>query len=51
MSVVLIVFGAGMARSRSVAIFFNEFCVSYPNEMYGTVGFGSSKIYIISVID
>ena len=29
--VVLVVFGAGMARLRSVAICFTEFFVSYPN--------------------
>ena len=44
-------FGTGMAQSRSVAICFTEFCVSYPNEREVTVGFGYDKIVIIYVID
>ena len=51
MIVVLMGFGAGMARLRSVAIFFTEFCVSYPNEREGKVVFMSSKKEIMSVID
>ena len=43
MTVVLMGFGAGMVRLRSVAICFTAFCVSYPNEREGTVGFGSAR--------
>ena len=43
-------FGTGMARFRSVAIFLTAFCLSPPNESDGTVGFGSTKIEILSQI-
>ena len=49
--VVLVGFGAGMARLMSVAIYFTAFCVSYPNERERTVRFGYAKRQIISVID
>ena len=51
MIVVLMGFGAGMAKLRSVAICFTAFCVSSPNEREGTVGFRSSKIERISEMD
>ena len=51
MIVVLMGVGAGMARLRSVAIYFTEFCVSSPNERQGKVGFGSAMRDMISVID
>ena len=51
MVAVLMVFCAGMARLRSVAICFTEFFVSSTNEREGTVSFGSSKIEIIYVIN
>ena len=51
MIVVLMDFGAGMARLRSVAICFTGFFVSSRNEIDRIVGFGSAKIYIIYVID
>ena len=51
MIVVLIGFGAGMARLRSVAICFTTLCVSSPNKREATVGFGSAKIEKMSVID
>ena len=51
MIVVLMGFGAGIARLRSVAICFTAFFVSYPNEREGTVGFRYSKREIIYVID
>ena len=44
-------FGTGMARFRSVAIFFTAFCVSSPNESEVTEGFGSAKGSIISPIN
>ena len=44
------VFGAGIVRLISVAICFIEFCVSYPNESEGTLGFGCTKKEIISLI-
>ena len=50
MSVVLMDFGTGIARFRSVSICFTGFFVSSPNESEGTVGFGSSKRAIVSVI-
>ena len=50
MIVVLMGFGAGMAKLRSVAICFTAFCVSSPNEREITVGFGYSKREIMSVI-
>ena len=43
MIVVLMRFGEGMARLRSVAIRFTEFFVSYPNERKGTGFFGYTK--------
>ena len=51
MSVVLMDFGTGIARFRSVSICFTGFFVSSRNEIDRIVGFGSAKIYIISVID
>ena len=51
MIVVLMGFGTGMARLRSVAICFTAFCVSSPNERDGTVGFGSAKREIMFMID
>ena len=50
MSVVLMDFGAGMARLRSVAICFTTFCVSNPNESEGKVVFGYSKRARMSAI-
>ena len=47
---ILMGFGTGMARLRSVAICFNAFFVSSTNEREGTVGFGSSKREMMSVI-
>ena len=49
--VVLMGFGAGMARLMSGAIYFTAFCVSSLNEREGTVVFGSTKIEIMYVID
>ena len=43
-------FGSGVAWLRSVAVCFTVFCVSSPNEREATVGFGSSKRVIMSVI-
>ena len=51
MSVVSVYFFAGKARLMSVAICFTVFCVSSPNESVVTVGFGSSKLVIMSLID
>ena len=51
MIVVLMGLGAGMTRLRIVAICFTEFCISSTNEREGTVGFGSDKREIMSVID
>ena len=48
--VVLMGFGAGMARLMSVLMCFTKFCISYPNEREITVEFGSSKRGIMSVI-
>ena len=51
MIVVLVGFGAGMPRLRSVLVCFTKFCVSYPNERERTVGFGSANREIVYVID
>ena len=51
MSGVSMYFGSGTEQLRSVAIFFTEFCVSYPNESEGTEVFGSDKRVIISMIN
>ena len=50
MSGVLMSFGAVMVRLISVVTCFTSFCVSYPNESKGTVGFGSTKGEIVSPI-
>ena len=50
MSDVLMDSGAGMARSRIVAICFTVFFVSSTNESEGTVSFGSSNREIIYII-
>ena len=51
MNVVLMDFGSGTARLRSVAICFYAFYVSYPNESEGAVGFGYAKRAMMSAID
>ena len=50
MIVVLMVFGGGMARLRSVEIFFTVF-LSYPNEREVKFGFGYANREIMSVMD
>ena len=43
MSVVSMVFDAGIARLRIFDICFTAFCVTFANESEGTVGFGSAR--------
>ena len=50
MIIVLMGFGAGMARLRSAEIYFTVFCVSSPNEREGIVGFGFEKRDRMSMI-
>ena len=42
---------AGMTRLRSVAICFILFFISSPNDREGTLGFGSAKIEMMSLVD
>ena len=51
MIVFLMVFGGGMARLRSVEIFFTVFFLSYPNEREVKFGFGYANREIMSVMD